>query len=46
VIGQKVYQQKTTPDVREIDVRTWRTGVYVANTKSNQQVYIQKLIIK
>jgi hypothetical protein len=46
LLGQKVYQQKTTPGVIEIDVSTWRTGVYVANTKSNQQVYIQKLIIK
>ena len=46
LLGQKIYQQEARSGLREVDVRTWRPGVYVVNINSNQQVYIQKLIIK
>jgi hypothetical protein len=46
LLEKKVYQQEAIPGTRKVDVSTWRSGIYIVNIESNQQVYVQKLIIK
>ncbi|MCK5788733.1 MAG: T9SS type A sorting domain-containing protein, partial [Chlamydiia bacterium] len=45
-LGQKVYQQDAISGARELDVSHYNSGMYMIRVKTNQQVYIQKLIKK
>ena len=41
-----MYQQEAISGVREVDVSSWGSGIYIMNVVSNQQLYVQKLIVK